>query len=1127
MAMNLKARMYEIGSRFQQAVIKHVVGTMLTTEVIAFQASAITEDLFYRNEAVEIEGFSKEYENFIPSLRVLNLAHLEGQGQDEEAYMDFFSKEVWVSPDFSHMVVRSSKTGNLIMWPSMEVVDEPYVDGFTRLKPALITPAGEKKREASYLEWDGDLAKFEENLAAVTGGLYPVLVEYSKIVAAKRGGLTFKELVKLVGNMSQGMPPSGKLDGHSVKTVAILMSKDIRGFADGAGYYLGKHPAQLRSKGWTDKWFGLGVGEDTMMELINHYGPVTRLKEVGPEDQAELIKAWVGDGKFAEQLVVIGEGTPDVFIDLNILKTPVDFMAGIPEQIRVLDFAGMKREEEVVFGTQMAFAMVGSEEGMGIYKDLMVRTIEDVLIEYDNAEPSVLSFDRFEQERSHLAGLINKVNPFWKNFDNSLKRLHEGALVNRLNGALNFQVKAEGRYLHVFPDPGREFGVTLFEDDECFAADFEEGQKVLGNRSPKGPIHGQDVNRNVPLEELFKRIAAAAISGGAKASLKKVIGDLKTGSGTVFVSASEWYKFLHNGMDHDFDAESMFKEESLVRFFRPLPAIAHIVTDEGDTSDTGELFKFDSSAVSTVISRQFNSGNLPIGMVCNHNHTWVALQSDLRLARLVLRDLFGHGSELSFTGLKYVKVGDGRYTVESNAVITDEIIAEIGRLDHKNMDDADVIRVLKDINMLMDRFIQKTVDASKTGETIVIPRQLLVNEIVKTASLTESKIWIHKVPDEDEMTSSVMELVEGKLFVSVPSYETSYTKRQVGKKLKYFFNDDFNRVRREVYEEIVEGRLVEMASTMAEVDEEIALARDGVKYPFKDMLQAKMLYGDIVGSRMESLQKAKRREEAQAINAEFKDTVSYLTNTARLVTRNLTPRQRALAAFSISTWTEESIYASPSTFPLTVFPEEYLLLAASHTDGIDFVGERIKPDNALKDGDVVLVKNEVRLGFECHADLADGAYVIRTHNGVQYATKSIQEILLPDMVTNKKLIVRLSSGQDFSKVSESLAGEEVFFTTWQKGAGGKDTICGKFNIDVPQGMSGYKSILDIVTGDIKKSLVSKVKNENGIKVPVMFIALEVTGRKTAEKAAAAAAANRRPLKRKKAPVDSPVMEAKM
>ena len=1125
------------GSRERQTLLKvSVYEDAFASKVIEVQESPILRDGEFNiaSKTIETAGYKKNYDRFNSGVTILDLGGIAGTD-----YISYFLKEFWISEDFKRLITISPETGHYIDWVEKVVIEDfdPKDESFIRLKTAFMSPSQEKACEVTCLSWDGNKRRLERSLNKATKGMYEVLKANGK-------NLTYTKLVKLGARMAQGLAPSANMKNYNLSSAAIILSKDARAFADGGGYFKEKKGfpiglgAQMRNFG-PDKWFGLCIDPKTINDLTLHYGPVVYVEReikdgnvTREQVQKYLEQAFEGEGPWAEKTVVLGaeHGAPDLLMDLNIVKCSTDFSSLFPTGLKVLDLAGPTSGDKIVLGSQMCFSLLLSQEGRDLMQELLLETIaeaivpnskenqkdckllcnllkdirtaskedkaalkqesnivvERILSRYYSMRPRILSFDEFEEGLSYSTGLIDSINPSWaRSMDQGTKRSIEKALANKMAKTLSeFQPEVEGKFCRVLADPSAEFSLNLLADDEVCSPSLPE-KEVVGIRSPKAGVFEQGIYKNISVKEILNRINKLSLNNRNKRTLRGLYNALRRGSNIAFVPASSEIKLLHSGMDFDFDGMTEITDQRIVKVLKKYPPVIVKVTDEGNTSEDDTRFDFDMNYIEVLIKQQFNNGNLPIGIVCNHNHTWVMMLGDLKLARKVLAYQFGGGNATEYVGLEYQPINFNRLLVEIDSKKTNNILEELHCLDYDKLDDKTTTRILKDINVIMNRYIQKTIDASKSGEVITIPDELLINEVVQTASLSGVDFNLYsKTPKYYDS------VVENKLAVKINKAGTTYIPVQVRDKKKFLFNDVYHQVRTDVAR-VATRLLMELVKKEARIDETTVLARDRVKFNLKEFIEYKSIFGDVNAHKI-NISKGVCNEELANINADFRDTLSYLGNTIRLATPSMTPEERVLAAIKVATDTRKSVNACASMFPSATLPWEYLLLVSQHEAGIDFVGEPIKYIETLnlQDGEEIRVINK-SIAAEGFIDVPDGLYIVREHDNKFYATKSIKELVAPLLVTDNKLIVRLKYNQDFETISKELDGEEIKISTYKYGVS-KDCVNGKYEIVLPSGKSGYSKVVNNTTSSTKKQVLSTTNNAEGSSIRQMFLCLEAS-----------------------------------
>lgn len=1072
----------------------------VSRELIEVQESTYLRKLSKGEESVTIDGYTKIYDNVSKEMLIVNLKSVA-----ETSYIDeYFTEEVLFNRITGEAYVKSITKGHILPWKAPgnereelkplnleELLEEK---GMERYRVAFISPSQEKNTEATLIKWDGNEDRWEKRLDHITGGQYSLLKELHK-------GVSYEKLVKLSGYFANGLAPSTEID-YGVESIGMLFSKTRRAAADGGGFFLANEifpvgtGAQMRSFK-ADKGFFLSIGDNSMDRLVRRYGPVIHIKEVTDEINKDLIRAHKGEGPYVGKMVVIGEkATPDFFMDLNIMKTEIDYRK-IQSTVSVLDLSGMTYgKNKVTFGSQMAYSLLTNESGKELFKELMIEVVKSYIDDYKDNTPRVISKEELLKGIEYPAGLIEKINPYWgKNVDRGIKRSMEKNLANRISKTIsNIKIEVDGIFGRVLADFGLEVGDSALKEDQIYSPDLEPGQKVLGIRSPKGGVREQVIYTNVPSEELVSNIEKMKVSEEDKELVFLLFASLRKGSGVIIISSSGDVKLVHSGMDHDFDGVTFIIDQRIVREAMKHKPLIVKVNDEGNANNKGkkkeeiELFDFSADAIGMVLKTQFNNGNLSVGIVCHHNHTWVSTLSDLKFARVILSYQFGRGENTEYIGLDYKPDDYGREKVEIDEDLTNKVLSEISNLDAFKADDASIKKALEDINVVMNRFIQKTIDASKSGEKIVIPTELLINEVVVAGSLKEIRLIPHESETEKAITVFRNEETGDSLQLRMPRFKTSYKKEGDN----FLFSDYYNTIRKGVAKTAAKY-LKEFIKETPKVDTETFLQRESIKFDKDMFLNFKYIFGNIDAFKRFLLKGSRSEAKALDIKKKFREINEYLTNTVRVSTQDMTPKDRVLAAMDVATNKKKGLYEAPSLFPSSTLALEYLLLVAEHKEGINFVGSPLQGINiGLQDGDEIRVINNAVAG-EGFVDVEDGIYEVREFNGRLYATESIESVLTPLIETNDKFVVRFSGGIDFEEAKASIK-EDILISTWRENR--KSNSANDFSIDLPSGGSGYSEAIEGVIGKTDIVVNSYYIDQYGNKKESLFACFKQVGRKT-------------------------------
>lgn len=1039
-------------------------------DVITVSTGAIHDRCRCSSKEITINDVRRLYENFNEDMIILNLSGISGT-----RYIELFSEDIVIDVTNNDVYYRDSDSIFRSWKAPKNTISESEADGFIRVKPALMSPSQEKAHEVTCLVCDEE--HFENKIDRLTDGLFSIMKRTYK-------GVSYEKLIKLAGYMATGLAPSRKFE-YSINSIAIFMSKSR--MADGAGFIKAKGgvPAgigvQARNFG-SDKGHYLSIREEVMKEYVDNFkAEKVHIKEVTKEIQRKFEEAFARENEFSGKLLIIGEGTPDLFMDMNIIKAPFDLTRFRRNELRVLDISPNSRKE-IAFGSQMAQTLIMNDKA----KEVLTRKIEEslrtLLEDFCNKEAEVLlTFNQFLEGLEYVPGLIEKINPGMKFVDPSLYRVARETLYNKITGILSeFRIPISGTFARVFCDFAEDFGEKILKENEIFSPDLEKkGVKyAVGIRSPKGGLFEFNVYKVINKREINRRIRSSKrLRGHAKGALIRLFGSIKPGSGLAVVAASRYVMLLHSGMDFDYDGLSLFWDKAVVELFSGIRPTALLVEDEGNTTSGSETYNVGDMAA--VIKGQFASPNLPVGVVCNHAHTWLSLLNNLDFARTVLKQMFGLGDNTEYEPLEReaLEVGD---LVRIDAKKVEEILTRVKNINFDKAQDKTIIDILIDINHVMNRFIQKTIDASKTGESIVIPKELLVNDVVDNLSLRQMRISSQRISERQ------MAVADG-LYIEVEPKGPSYQLVNKDGKIVYTFSDFIHEVRKEALRRVL-PELRKIATYEPKLGPELAAARQTVvnklcKETRNDLILFKKYYGDLTGHRSTSISKINethnrfiRDELVRRVNKDYKASLEYLANSIRLATASMSPIERILALMGIASNPREGMDAPSSSMPLNTLSEEYIILA-SKFGGTKFIGERIRgaSTETLAEGGVVTVKDGMIAGSDLIVELPDGEYVTKHIDGAVYAVKTIEEAVkdLELMKLNNKLMVRLSSGVNIDLADIP---NEAKIVTWKYA--GRDAY-GDLAIDLAAGHTPYSKVLANVVAKVDKTIRAEVSYRNG------------------------------------------------
>ena len=337
-------------------------------DVISVSTGAIHDRCHCSRKEIEINDIRKMYENFNEELVILNLSRIAGT-----EYVRLFAEDILIDIT-NHDIYYRDRDSIFRSWkaPINTISSESEVAerGLIRIKPALMSPSQEKASEVTCVVLHDK--EFENKIDRLTDGLFSIIKSVYKEI-------NYEKLIKLVGYMATGLAPSRRFN-YEINCIAILMSKSR--MADGAGFIKAKGaiPAgigvQARNFG-SDKGHYLSIREEVMKEFINNFkAEKIHIEEVTLDTQRMFEEAFVRENEFSGKLLIIGEGTPDLFLDMNIVKTPFDLARFRRNELRVLDISmPNSSNDEIAFGSQMAQTLILNNEA----KEVLIRKTEESL----------------------------------------------------------------------------------------------------------------------------------------------------------------------------------------------------------------------------------------------------------------------------------------------------------------------------------------------------------------------------------------------------------------------------------------------------------------------------------------------------------------------------------------------------------------------------------------------------------------------------------------------------------------------------------------------------------------------------------------------------------------------------
>lgn len=338
-----------------------------------------------------------------------------------------FSKDIIVM-DLAQATEYCEKIMNFyVLWNGMETLylmkeydvdgEESYVDLTTgkvvELTEAQIaslrlfeviggSPSSLRKTQVLAFDITEGMAKIDHMLDALTEGAYTK--EYNKQINAE-------QLAKYVTRFFAWTAPN-KVIG-TLRHAAVYFGKLANDKLDGAGYIFSKFYAKCmqemtgikvskedvlgfgaQCRPYSAKVFAPIVDESVFPVLCAESKGIVYIPEVTPEIDAELDKAFKGEGKYAGHVVVFGEEgcEPEFFSDLNGYKTVFNW--GAETNMRVLDIAksGIAHTSIQMWEVPMNNNSKGSVELMQkLNSEQMGEVYDDLFYKEEATVPSYVS----------------------------------------------------------------------------------------------------------------------------------------------------------------------------------------------------------------------------------------------------------------------------------------------------------------------------------------------------------------------------------------------------------------------------------------------------------------------------------------------------------------------------------------------------------------------------------------------------------------------------------------------------------------------------------------------------------------------------------------------------------------
>ena len=951
------------------------------------------------------------------------------------------------------------------------------------------SPSMLRKNQCLQVDVTGGTEHAEKLLSKATGGVYDLL---------KNKEVDQAGLVKAQSRLFQCL--ASMRDLGVINAYAIYMGKWDSDKWDGMGFVHDEYIAELlshklgievsymatRGMGFQTRPFSImtkthmvGVSRRFINKLLDTGGESVRYETIDETAQREI---WSGshNGKW----VIVGKGAPQVVVDLNGLKHEFDMSK--EQRFELLDIA--KASDSFTSGQVLQKFVQKPEELSSVVNELMDDTLDTTFGDILDRSPKVPAPS--EIRNPYLVDVAGKIAPSYVTEKD--RQLLEGTLRNRLSG-LNkdinrFRWKVEGGHFRATADIAELLGgEPVLEFNQFFS---KKAWRELKGRDSKEAvafkyptIQTEELLKGevVGLGYIRKKVKNMDIPGALKQAIIEYYESLD--DGIVVVSTEALLKNLLAGMDFDYDGLMLIWDRRILELVGDyVPKVVEITEDvdiEAPDNIIKEIdytkkdkFTLGLEALDDAFVSHVDNGNLSVGLVTRINDTIVSLMSlPEEQATIGLSHLLGvEGTGDYKSPLPRVKNHLGGTTVKVNDELTKEVI---NRARESKFTKENVQAILEDLNIVFRRLQEKTIDSPKTGEVLDYPIRMEISaDMLRNyeVSVSGTKISLKGAHQEAEDAGEV-----------------------------YVAEDVLGRLKKEAFVKTTNklGSFLENNETGFS-EEDMQLFREAIgddKKLANSLATLKFMYGDITRWWLDS------EEDQEYKNDKYKEVLSVLGNMVRLLTKDMDPVQRGMAAKYTSLQSE----SETNKFASATVPQEYLLMVDEHWGEVQNAGTEIL-NKGYEEGDIVEFKDGIAKHAISTKEPINGEYTITMNGNKYYAAKPIKDLVEVPEADESKIVVSIAAqslaGNKYKEVVGKLNDSKGILLTSNAKQGdniyakiGEETVhVGK--IVAPRGSSPLSELYNGAVGEIERVIYAQSEREDGRIFNTVTVIMEVTGRKT-------------------------------
>lgn len=468
-------------------------------------------------------------------------------------------------------------------------------------------------------------------------------------------------------------------------------------------------------------------------------------------------KEWAGC------LVIFGDlEHVEYFGDLTCAKCSTDFSK--PMELRLMDISHTPHGYIPLSKQGIIQMQLTGKHFENMYHEVGPDTLDKWFnqTKFDDVDDGIETTEMNASEDAYTATMIQRLAPQAMQCDMHIKRIVLQSVVDTLNNRLNrCNLIVGGKYLKLVPDIGSAFGAMLLQDGEFYSPNWKveddgTGFDAVIIRYPLVDFGAFIKGKYVSYAEMKRRIMALDLPYCYKKSL---LSDLKSITSAMIMIASMVPGTTNklSGADFDGDGACCFTDSRIKNVYKYIRSYAN---DFGGSVAGDLMVEFDYflGPISFMYAWALNGSGEPnpaIGVIAGFNVTVSTLLADVMYDRRTPDKVFHYfldQEEMDDQGnIHIVPAKPGKYDYyrcftadKSNDIGVDvsfvgkehTYVEEILNAAHNcNWTKESCIRFLWDLNAVLSKSMNDTIDAAKNGAKVLVPFLERIQERVRSSAV--------------------------------------------------------------------------------------------------------------------------------------------------------------------------------------------------------------------------------------------------------------------------------------------------------------------------------------------------------------------------------------------------------